>query len=134
MLVGFDTEFRVSGNNRAGHAVGAAATMTPVCACFAFEDGHEVRVSGDWAALGQVLGDRRHIFVVHGCQAEAQFCERVGVPLPEHFMDTLLMSVMLLHAQAHTHGDSVYFHAALARMTARYGIPHLSADDKDTIR
>src|SRR5262249_14654616 len=50
------------------------------------------------------------------------------------FLDTQLMSVMLLHAQSHDHGDSVYYQAALARMTARYGIHHPSADDKDAIR
>jgi DNA polymerase I-like protein with 3'-5' exonuclease and polymerase domains len=135
MLVGFDTEFTYRTGRWLGGAYhGDVTTFDPVCACLVFEDGREVRVMGGWAELRPVLEGHDYTFVVHGCHAESLFCERVRLPFPTSFLDTQLMSVMLLHAQSHDHGASVYYHAALARMAARYGVPHPSADDKDAIR
>jgi hypothetical protein len=135
MLVGFDTEYGYRSWRRGGKGLhGDVTTFYPVCACLVFEDGTELRVFDRWDDLRAALEDPRHTFVVHGCHAESLFCKRVGIPFPTRFLDTLLMSVMLLHAMSHDHGDRVYSQAALARMTARYGIAHMSADDKDAIR
>src|SRR5262249_45827588 len=113
---------------------GDVTTWYPICACLVFEDGRELRITDRWAELRPVLEDPRYTFVVHGCAAESLFCRRVGLPFPTRFLDTHLMSVMLLHAKSHDHADRVYGPSGLARMTSRYGLTHLSADDKDVIR
>jgi hypothetical protein len=135
MLVGFDTEWSYGQGRTIGDAFhGDVTTFQPVCACLVFEDGREIRATDRWEELRPILEDPRYTFVVHGCHAEALFCERVGLPFPTRFVDTLLMAVVLLHAKSHDLGESAYYHASLGRMTARYGIPHPSADDKDAIR
>jgi DNA polymerase I-like protein with 3'-5' exonuclease and polymerase domains len=135
MLVGFDTEFRFRRRCRIGNAFhGDVTTLQPVCACLAFEDGRKIYATDRWENLRPILEDPGYTLVVHGCHAERLFCEQVGLPCSTNFMDTMLMAVMLLHAKSHEQGDSVYYHASLARMAARYGILHPSADDKDSIR
>lgn len=135
MLVGFDTEYRYRRFWRIGNTFhGDVTTFEPVCASLVFEDGCEMRITQQWEQLRSVLEDPRYTFVVHGCHAESLFCQRVGISFPTRCIDTLLMAVMLLHAKSHEHSYSVYYHAALSRITARYGISHLSADDKDSIR
>src|SRR5262249_17889826 len=131
------TEFSYrSGRSRGGEYRGDASTWYPVCACIVYEDGRELHFDGTdgWAALREALRDERYTFVVHGCAAEEGFCRRLGIPFPRRYTDTLLMSVMLLHAEAHKHADRAYAYSGLADMAARYGIPHFSGRDKDVIR
>ena len=135
MLVGFDTEYtfrRVQEMGRRLH--GDIATMQPVCACLYFESGTEVRFCDRWERLQDFFADPQFTFVVHGCHAEALFCEQVGVRFPEKFIDTLLMSVMVLHAKGFRLPGGVYKQAALANIATRYGIPLLWENEKDAIR
>jgi DNA polymerase I-like protein with 3'-5' exonuclease and polymerase domains len=135
MKVGFDTEFRYRRYQFRGNKFhGDVTTFEPICVALVFEDGREIRVCDQWEALRPILEDPRYTFITHGCHAESLFCAQVGLPFPTRFIDTLLAAVMLVHAKSHDHGESAYYHAALARMTARYGIAHCSVDDKDSIR
>lgn len=135
MFVGFDTEYSFRRGFWTGRNYhGDVSTFYPVCACLVFQDGREIRVTERWDDLRPVFEDPKYSIVVHGCHAEALFCRRVGIPFPARLLDTHLMSVMLLQAKSHDHDGSVYANSALARMAARYGISHPSADDKDAIR
>jgi DNA polymerase I-like protein with 3'-5' exonuclease and polymerase domains len=135
MLVSFDTEFSYwHGHWRGARFHGDVTTLYPVCACLAYEDGTVLRVHDRWNELASILTDPQHTFLVHGCHAELQFCRRVRLPFPRRFVDTALMSVMLLHSTAFEHGDRVYREAALARMAARYGVLCFSEEDNDEIR
>lgn len=135
MLVGFDTEYSFSQvRDIKGRLHADITTMQPVCACLYFEDGRELRFTGEWDRLQDLFDDPRYTFVVHGCHAEAMFCEAVGVRFPGRFVDTLLMGALVLHASTFRFEGGVYSHVGLAKMTARYGINLLAADDKDAIR
>jgi DNA polymerase-1 len=135
MLVGFDTEYsfgRVQTNNDRLH--GDITTMRPVCVCLYFEDGREQRITGRWQQLQELFDDQRYTFLVHGCHAEALFCAKVGLRFPQRFRDTHLMGLLVLHALTFHLPGGAYHFSSLAELTTRYGIPFLSAGDKDMIR
>ncbi len=136
MLVGFDTEFGFQRSRWLpnGRLHGDASTLQPVCACLYFEDGREVRIADRFDQLREYFNDSRYTFLVHGAHAEYGFCRRVGVRFPTRFRDSFLMGVMLLHALEFHLPGGPYKHAALAEFAVRYGIPFLSAEDKDDIR
>lgn len=135
MLVGFDTEYSFGQiRQHSGRLHGDITTMQPVCACLWFEDGRELRLTDRWGQLQELFDDPCYVFVVHGCQAEALFCDRVGLRFPERFVDTQLMGLLVLHALTFQNHGGVYRAAKLANLTTRYGIPLLEADAKDAIR
>jgi DNA polymerase-1 len=135
MLVGFDTEYTFGTvRDIHGRPHGDVTTMRPVCACLAFADGRVLRLTDRFERLQELFDDPRYTFVVHGSHAESLFCERAGLRFPQRFIDTQLMSVLVLHALAYRLGSRVYQQASLANMTTRYGIAFPWGDDKDPIR
>ena len=136
MLVGFDTEYgfgRVR-ERSGGRLHGDQSTMQPVAACLYFEDGREVRLTDHFDRLQNYFDDPDYTFVVHGAHADYGFCRRVGIRFPSKFFDTLLMGVVTLHASKFRLAGNVYKDAGLAALAPRYGIPFISAGDKDLIR
>lgn len=134
MLVGFDTEYSYGRVLQFNKPHGDISTMRPVCACLYFESGEEYRFTDRWERLQGFFENPEYTFVVHGCHAEAQFCECVGLRFPQNFIDTLLMSVMVLHAKIFHLAGGVYKNASLAKISTRYGIPLFWEKDKDAIR
>src|SRR5262245_55048892 len=135
MLVGFDTEYSFgSVRTIGGRAEPDVTTAQPVCACLAFADGREMRFTGDWRRLGEVVNDPRHTIVVHGAHAERFFCGLAGVPFPARHVDTLLGGVVLAHASTFEPLGGAYKQAGLAAATTRFGMPFLGSDEKDVIR
>jgi len=136
VLVGFDTEYGFSSCWRLpnGRLHGDLSTVQPVCACLYFEDGREVRIANRFEQLQPYFDDPRYTFLVHGAHAEFGFCRRVGVRFPIRFIDTLLMGLLVMHALEFSMPGGTYKNAALAELAPRYGIPFISAGDKDLIR
>jgi DNA polymerase I-like protein with 3'-5' exonuclease and polymerase domains len=136
VLVGFDTEYGFHRHRRLpnGRLRGDESTLQPVCACLFFEDGREVRIADNFEQLQGYFDDPQYTFLVHGAHAEFGFCRRVGVHFPSQFRDTFLMGLLILHASEFCVPDGPYKNAALAELAPRYGIPFISAEDKDAIR
>jgi DNA polymerase I-like protein with 3'-5' exonuclease and polymerase domains len=136
VLVGFDSEYgfgRIQ-ERSGGRLHGDQSTMQPVAACLYFEDGRQVRLFEKFDQLQDLFDDPHYTFLVHGAHAEYGFCRRVGLRFPSRFVDTLLMGVMTLHASEFHLPGGVYKNAGLAALAPRYGIPFISAGDKDMIR
>jgi len=135
MLVGFDTEFSFRSVARIrGRLEPDVTTAVPVCACLSFEDGQEMRFSGEWPKLAAILHDPVNTIVVHGAPAELAFCRSVGIEFPEAYIDTLLFGVLLAHATAFEPIGGAYRHAALAEIAPRFQIAFTSGAYKDRIR
>ena len=136
MLVGFDTEFGFEQlrERSKGRLRGDQSTLQSVCACLHFEDGQTIRIADRFEQLQDYFDDPSYMFLVHGAHAEYGFCRKVGLRFPTKFRDTLLMGVLLLHASEFRSPGGVYKNAALAKLAPRYGVPFISAGDKDFIR
>src|SRR5262245_29939756 len=51
------------------------------------------------------------------------FCQQTGLRFPSRFYDTLLMTVLTIHAQLHDPPGGAYAQAGLVNLTARFRIP-----------